>query len=135
MEVRFLVGDYVGLDIAEGCLRFVLDAVVERLDDVFLEPLGARVGVDCGLTLGVAVFRIGQAEHLHFNAGRNQSDYGVMYWGITGVVWSAIAVQTVSMSAGEIPWPRRNSFAAFAPSTSKRSVALLCRRVSPMSWN
>jgi hypothetical protein len=43
-----------------------------------------------------------------------------------GVVWSAIAVQTVSMSVWEIPWPRRKSRAVLAPSTSKRSAVLLC---------
>jgi len=37
-----------------------------------------------------------------------------------GVVCSAIASQTFSMSCSAIPWPRRKSRAAFAPSTSKR---------------
>src|SRR5258707_11296588 len=59
MEVQLLVGDHIGLDVAEGRLRLVLDAVVERLDDVFLEMLGAWMGAHHGLALGVAVFGIG----------------------------------------------------------------------------
>src|ERR1700722_6667930 len=40
-EIRVLVGEHVGLDVAEGRARLVPDAVVERLDDVFLELRGA----------------------------------------------------------------------------------------------
>ena len=40
-----LVRDHVGLDVAEGGIRLVLDAVVEGLDDVFLEVVGARMDV------------------------------------------------------------------------------------------
>ena len=36
-ESRILVGQDVGLDVAEGCLRLVLDTIVERLDDVLFE--------------------------------------------------------------------------------------------------
>jgi len=35
-EVRILIREHVGLDVAEGRLRLVLDAVVEGLDDVFV---------------------------------------------------------------------------------------------------
>ena len=42
MEMRLLVGDHVGLDVAEGRVGLVLDAVVEGLDDVFLEVRRAR---------------------------------------------------------------------------------------------
>jgi hypothetical protein len=52
-ERGILVGEHVGLDIAEGRLRLVVDAVVEGLDDLFLEAAGARVRVDDGLSLGV----------------------------------------------------------------------------------
>src|SRR6266851_9525651 len=77
MEVRLLVRDHVGLDVAEGRLRLVLDAVVERLDDVFLEMLGTRMGAHHSLALGVAVFGMGQAEHIHFHADRHQRHDGV----------------------------------------------------------
>src|SRR5258708_9365162 len=66
MKVRILVREHVGLDVAEGRLRLVLDAVVERLDDVFLEMLPARMGAHHGFALGVAVFSIAHAEHVHF---------------------------------------------------------------------
>ena len=49
VEVRLLVGDHVGLDVAEGRVGLVLDAVVEGLDDVFLEPRRAREGGDHGV--------------------------------------------------------------------------------------
>ena len=39
MEMWILVGKDVGLDVSEGGIRLVLDAVVEDLDDVFLKPL------------------------------------------------------------------------------------------------
>jgi hypothetical protein len=58
-----------------------------------------------------------------------------MCCGMPGVVCSAIAVHTRSMSCCEIPWPRKKSRATFAPSTSKRSPALLCFFTRPMSWN
>src|SRR6266851_5480576 len=77
MEVRLLVGNHVGLDVAEGRLRLVLDAVVARLDNVFIETLGARMGVHHGLALGFAVCGIGQAEHVHFHAGRYERHDGV----------------------------------------------------------
>jgi hypothetical protein len=47
------------------------------LDDVFLETLGARMGVHHGLALGFAVFGIGQAEHVHFHASRYERHDGV----------------------------------------------------------
>jgi hypothetical protein len=34
--MRVLVGEHFGLDVAEGSVRLVPDAVVERLDDAFL---------------------------------------------------------------------------------------------------
>ena len=37
VEVWLLVRDHVGLDVAEGGIGLVLDAVIEGLDDVFLE--------------------------------------------------------------------------------------------------
>jgi hypothetical protein len=58
-----------------------------------------------------------------------------MYCGIPGVVCSAIAVQTMSMSCSEILCWLRKARAVFAPSTSNRSVLLLYRRVNPISWN
>src|SRR5712692_666270 len=42
-EERILVREHVGLDVAEGRLRLVLDAVVEGLDDVLLEMRAARM--------------------------------------------------------------------------------------------
>src|SRR5437016_7315198 len=76
-EVRILVREYVGLHIAERCLRLVLDAVVERLDDIFLEMRSTRMGMRHGLALRVAVFGIGQAKHVHFDAARHQSYDGM----------------------------------------------------------
>src|SRR5260370_33440615 len=69
LEGRVLVGKNVGFDVAEGRLRLVLDAIIEGLDDVFLEVNAARMRVDNRLSLGIAVFGVGQAEHVHFDAG------------------------------------------------------------------
>src|SRR5271169_5747154 len=49
MEMRLLVGEHVGLGVAECRRRLVLDAVIERLHDVFLEVLRARMRVHHGL--------------------------------------------------------------------------------------
>jgi hypothetical protein len=38
-ELRILVGEHVSLYVAEGSLRLIPDAVVEGLDDVFLEAV------------------------------------------------------------------------------------------------
>src|SRR5690606_11931090 len=48
MEMRFLVGDDVCLHVAESGVRLVSDAVVESLDDVFLEVRRARMRVHHG---------------------------------------------------------------------------------------
>jgi hypothetical protein len=49
MEMRILIGQDVGFDVAEGRLGLVFDAVVERLDDIFLEVRGSRPGSTWGL--------------------------------------------------------------------------------------
>lgn len=59
VEMRLLVGDHIGLDVAEGRVGLVFNAVVEGLDDVFLELRGAREGFDYGLALGVGIVGIG----------------------------------------------------------------------------
>jgi hypothetical protein len=43
--MRLLLGDHVGLDVAECGIRFVFDAVVKGLDDVLLEVRRAREGI------------------------------------------------------------------------------------------
>src|SRR6266852_3061748 len=73
-EVRILIRQHVGLDVAEGRLRFVLDTVVEGLDDVFLEMRRTRMCTDHRLALGIAVFGISQAKYVHFDARRQERD-------------------------------------------------------------
>src|SRR3981081_3161403 len=73
-EMRILVRQHVGVDVAEGRLRLVLVAVVEGLDDVFLEMRAARMRAHHRLALRVAVARIVDPEHVHFDAGHNQAD-------------------------------------------------------------
>src|SRR5260370_6627290 len=72
MEVRFLVGDHVRLNVAKGRLGLVLDAFVECLEDVFLEMFGARMGAHHGLSLGVSVRRIVYSQYIHFDAGSHE---------------------------------------------------------------
>src|SRR5438876_9253567 len=57
-EVRVLVREHVGVDVAEGRLRLVLVAVVEGLDDVFFEMRAARMRMHHRLALRVAVLGI-----------------------------------------------------------------------------
>src|SRR5216683_1851990 len=57
-KMRILIREHVGLHIAEGRLRLVLDAVVEGLDDVFPEARAARVRLYHRLALRVAVLAI-----------------------------------------------------------------------------
>src|SRR5882757_8743169 len=73
-EVRILVREHVGLDVAEGRLRLVLDAVVEGLEDVLLKMPSTRMRMNHSLALRVAVFGIGQAEDIHLDAGGYQGD-------------------------------------------------------------
>ena len=77
MEMRLLVINDVCLDVAEGCVGLVLDAVVEGLNDVFLKSRCARISGDYGLAdvIGIAVVR--QAQHVHLDAGGRQGDYRV----------------------------------------------------------
>src|SRR5438270_261905 len=72
-EVRILVRQHVGVDVAEGRLRPVLVAVVEGLDDVFLEMGRTRMCMHHSLALRVAVLPVFYAEHIHFDAGGDQS--------------------------------------------------------------
>src|ERR1700681_22217 len=64
-ESRVLVREHVGLDVAECRVGLVFDAVVERLDDVFLELIGARMRVYDRFVFPVTVFGIGQPQHVH----------------------------------------------------------------------
>src|SRR6266446_7854622 len=60
-ESRVLVREHVGLDVAECRVGLVFDAIVERLDDAFLELIGARMRVHDRFTFSVAVFGISQS--------------------------------------------------------------------------
>src|SRR6201993_1775606 len=60
-EVRVLIREHVGVDVAEGRLRLVLVAVVEGLDDVLLETRSTRMRMHHRLALRVAVFGMSQA--------------------------------------------------------------------------
>ena len=72
-----LVLKHIGLYVAECGVGLVFDAVVECQDDVFLELLRARMRVHDRFSFPVAVFGIGQSQHIHLDAGRHQSDDGV----------------------------------------------------------
>ncbi len=76
-EATLLVLDHVGLDVAEGRLRLVLDAVIECLNDIFLEMRRPWMRVHHGLALGVAVLMVGEAEHIHLHAGGHQRHHRV----------------------------------------------------------
>ena len=54
-ERGILVGEHVGLDIAKGRLGLAVDAVIEGLDDFFLEAAGARVDADDSFALSLRV--------------------------------------------------------------------------------
>src|ERR1700730_971665 len=71
-EVRIFVGEHVGLDVAEGGMRLVPDAVVEGLDDFFLETAAARMRLYHRLALRVGEFGGGNAQHVHLHARGHQ---------------------------------------------------------------
>src|SRR3984893_13273936 len=73
-EGRVLVLKHIGLYVAECGVGLVFDAVVECQDNVFLELLRARMRVHDRFSFPVAVFGIGQSQHIHLDAGRHQSD-------------------------------------------------------------
>ena len=54
LKAGILVRDHVGIHIAKRGVRPVLVAVVERLDDILLEVLRARMGADDRRTIRVA---------------------------------------------------------------------------------
>ena len=51
-KVCILVSQHVGLDVAEARFRLVPDAIVKRLNDVFLEMFAARKGLHDGVARG-----------------------------------------------------------------------------------
>src|SRR3984885_15594349 len=71
-EGRIFVRENIGFHISEGCLGLVLDAVIEGLDDVFLEMRSTWMSVHHCLALSVGMFRIVYPQHVHFDAGRHQ---------------------------------------------------------------
>ena len=85
-EGGILVGEHIGFDVAKGRLGSVVNAVVERLDDYFLEMGRARVRLDDGFALSVGelskndpqhVDAGGDGMHVLGNAGRRvQRDRG-----------------------------------------------------------
>jgi hypothetical protein len=60
---------HVGLDIAEGGQRFLDDALREVIDDVLLEVRLARMVRADTVALLVREAVIGDAEHVHLDAG------------------------------------------------------------------
>src|SRR5439155_9270568 len=63
-----LVGEHIGLDIAEGCLGLEVDGIVEGLDYLFLEAAGARVCVDDGCAFSVGELGKGEVGAVHLEA-------------------------------------------------------------------
>src|ERR1700716_1284244 len=76
-EMRVLVGEHVGLDVAEGSVRLVPDAVVEGLDDLFLEAVAARMRLHHRPALCVGKFGISNAQHVHLYARRQERNHRV----------------------------------------------------------
>src|SRR5258708_40045030 len=83
MEVRVLVGEDVGLDVAERRVRLMLDPIVEGLDDVLLEMRRAGIGRDHGLALRIREFLVGDTEHVHLDASGDEGDDRVHVHGDT----------------------------------------------------
>ena len=106
---------------------------MESADDLFLEVLFARMRGDDGLAFGIRKVMVSDAEHVGLDTGGHQRHLGLLCWGMPGVVCSAMASYTTSMGASSIPCGRRNSLAALALATSKRSVALRYCFVRPIS--
>ena len=57
--------------------RLAVEAVVEGLDDLFLEMAGARVRADHRFALGLGELGKGDAEHVHLDAGGDERDDGM----------------------------------------------------------
>ena len=67
-EGRILICEHVGLNVAKCGLWLVLYPVIESLDDVFLEMIGARVCMHNTLAFTVAILSVSETEHVHFDA-------------------------------------------------------------------
>src|SRR3984957_2266066 len=79
-EASIFVCEHVGVYGAECRLRLVPEAVVEGLDDVFLEATAARVGMNDRLPLRLGVIGIGKPQHVHFDTRGDQRDDRVHMW-------------------------------------------------------
>jgi hypothetical protein len=77
-EGVILIGEHIGLDVAEGRLGSGMDGVVKGLDDLFLEAAGARVCVDDGFALGLSELGKRNAKHVHLDAGGNKRNDGML---------------------------------------------------------
>ena len=76
-ELGILVRKYVSLDVAEGGLRFLVDAIVERLDNLFFEVGCARILRDNSVSNLVGLLRIGKAEHVHLDTSGHECHNGM----------------------------------------------------------
>ena len=74
VEMRVLVREDVGLDVAEGRFGLVLDSLIEGLDNVLLEVRRAGERLHHRLSLGVGKFVVSEAEDIHLDARRQQRD-------------------------------------------------------------
>src|SRR5260370_38187886 len=71
-EGGILVSEHVGFDVAEGRLGLVVDAVVEGLDDLFLEAAGARVRAEDGFAFSLRELGKSDPEYVHLDAGGDE---------------------------------------------------------------
>src|SRR5262245_31839515 len=62
-EMAILVGQNIGLHVAEGGVGLVFDAIVEGLDDVFLETRRAGIGRHYSLALRIRELVVADAEY------------------------------------------------------------------------
>src|SRR5271163_4337249 len=74
-ERGVLVREDVGIDGAEGSLGPVVKAVVEGLDDLFLEAAGARMRANPGFALDIGELGIGDTEYVHLDTGGDKRDH------------------------------------------------------------
>src|SRR3546814_19611747 len=101
LKVRFLERKNVIIEGAKCAVGPMLHPLIERLDDLMPEVVATWIGGNHRLALFIRKVVIAAAHYIHSRPACTKAISGCMCSGTPGVVWRAMAVQTLSISLSE----------------------------------
>ena len=80
-EVRIEEREYVVIDSAEGCFRFVAKAVMEGVNDLLLKVIAAGMCVDDCFALDIGHVEVAHPQDIHFDPRRDEGNFRLLVLG------------------------------------------------------